>query len=379
MRHELLQLHLSEWMTDKLTENPADKRSFKRAVIEFINFMVARDWLSVELELSKFLQSIVGHGPDQSSMIDTSPVIFTSCLLKPQGMVFVDTARIASKEEPNTAESYVLELDIFGRDDAWVSGLKDSLVEEVMKCFGLTKSKEALIYRDQSQPYSRLRERLKTSPAISDALFEQLRDAEDREILRELKKRGAILERDIHELQLPMSPDRITRVLDYFSGEEFQLVERKYAIVCRDTNEIIFLLQSQDQIESAAPLQCPKCARQIDTETVMPYYGITESLKALLDGNRWMPLIVRDALIRAGVPGEDILTEVKHSEDEIDVFVFYRGRFLVIELKNRPVNLNDAYKLSAKTSRLESVISKAGESFALMAARAYARAGTWNA
>jgi hypothetical protein len=71
-----------------------------------------------------------------------------------------------------------------------------------------------------------------------------------------------------------------------------------------------------------------------------------------------MPLLVRDSLVRAGVHPDDVLTEVKHSEDEIDVLVFYRNRVFVIELKNRPVNLNDAYKLSAKTSRLESVVSK---------------------
>jgi hypothetical protein len=109
----------------------------------------------------------------------------------------------------------------------------------------------------------------------------------------------------------------------------------------------------------------------------MPYYRITEELKELLDGNRWMPLLVRDSLIHAGVHPDDVLTEVKHREDEIDVLVFYRNRVLVIELKNRPVNLNDAYKLSAKTSRLENVVSKTERAWRRYPSVAGRRVGTW--
>lgn len=90
----------------------------------------------------------------------------------------------------------------------------------------------------------------------------------------------------------------------------------------------------------------------------MGYYGVTETLRNLLDGNRWMPLFIRDALIKSGVPSEGIFTEAKHGEDEIDVIACYRDRIIIIEAKNRPVSLNDAYKLSAKTSRLEAVFTK---------------------
>jgi hypothetical protein len=334
--------------------------------------MTNRDCRSFEQDLSTLLSDFLGHASDQRSITDHAdmPSVFTSCLKKTNALIFVDVESISGDE-------YVMELVIFAPDKAHLVSSKQELIEDVMKCFGLTKSKEVLVRSSSTVTLPRLRERLQGEPAISDVLFQQLKDDEERAILLELKKRGAVLERDFHELQIPTLPERITRVLDYFSGDEFRLVERKFAILCKDTQEIIFLLNSRDQIETASPLQCPKCARHIDAEILMPYYRITEELKELLDGNRWMPLLVRDSLIHAGVHPDDVLTEVKHREDEIDVLVFYRNRVLVIELKNRPVNLNDAYKLSAKTSRLENVVSKTERAWRRYPSVAGRRVGTW--
>lgn len=72
-----------------------------------------------------------------------------------------------------------------------------------------------------------------------------------------------------------------------------------------------------------------------------------------------MPVYVKQALINLGVDAGEIFTEVKHGEGEIDLLVFYRDRVLIFETKDRAVNLNDAYKLSAKTSRIESVLARA--------------------
>ena len=73
------------------------------------------------------------------------------------------------------------------------------------------------------------------------------------------------------------------------------LSDRKFAIVCNDTNEIIFTISSREGVEDAKNLECPKCYKPIGSETLMAYYKVTEDLKKLLDGSRWMPLLVRDA------------------------------------------------------------------------------------
>jgi hypothetical protein len=222
-------------------------------------FMAERDWRSFELELSSLLKNFVGRGADQRNIVDEDHTVFTSCMMKDDILLFVDIEALEDND-------HVIELDIFAPESAFIENEKESLIENLMKCFGLTSSKESLVYKESTDAFSGLRSRLNRNSPISDALYQQLKGNDERAILRELKKRGAILERDLGELQLTMPADRITRVLDYFSGEEFRLVDRKFAIVCKDTQEIVFLIQSKEQIENTAALQCPKCARHINDE-----------------------------------------------------------------------------------------------------------------
>jgi len=53
MKHQTLQLNISEWLTTD--------RSAKDAIIQFIEFMVERHWRSFELELSNLLKNFLGH------------------------------------------------------------------------------------------------------------------------------------------------------------------------------------------------------------------------------------------------------------------------------------------------------------------------------
>ena len=131
----------------------------------------------------------------------------------------------------------------------------------------------------------------------------------------------------------------VKRLLDYLSGDEYQLIDRKFAIVCNERDEIVFRYRSKDDFDKAKSLECPQCSKLLGEESVMNYYGVTDELKGLMDGNRWMPLMARDGLVKAGVSTDDIYTDVKHGQDEIDVLAFFRDRVLVMETKNRPVNL----------------------------------------
>ena len=194
MKHELVELHLSEWFAGGMGRSP------KEAILEFIRFMTDRDYRSFELELSTLLSDFLGHTSDQSSITDDEdrPSVFTSCLKKNNALVFVDV------ESGSEEEEYVMELDIFAPDKASLISSKQELIEDVMKCFGLTKSKEALIHCPSTITLPKLRERLQAEAAISDALFQQLKDDEERAILLELKKRGAVLERDFTSCNCPL-------------------------------------------------------------------------------------------------------------------------------------------------------------------------------
>ena len=365
MYHFTLMIILSEWFTSN------SERAPRSAVVEIIKFLSGRGYRSLEVELSSLLKDYISFPSDQSvfpnetDRTDSVVVrrghseiasVYTSCLKKDDSLIFLDIEDIGG---PNETE-FCLEADIISPHNASVQNIREQLLEDTMKCFGLTGAKDSLVFAPQFQkPFKALRDALTISESISENLFQRMKERVDREILRELKKRGSILESDLHELPaIGTKPDRVKAILDYFSGEEYQLVERKFAIVCKKNKEIIFLLRNRQDLENAKRLVCPKCSVQIGDEMVLSYYERTDKLKELVEGSRWMPLLIRDALIRAGIAKDDIYVEVKYGEDEIDVLAFYKRRVLVIETKDRPISLNDAYKLSAKTSRLEQVSSK---------------------
>lgn len=365
MKHEHVLVRIEEWLADDAGRAPAD------ALRHIWNCLRARGMRSLEQELSDLLRDFIGRpadqftiqerlGKDDASMWDLSGM-FVTCLRMESVFLFVDLDRFGGR-----GRIEYVEFDLFAPDEHAIREARDLLVEETMKCFGLTKSKESLVKSTRFQPgfAKSLRDQLTGDPPIDDALFHRLQEERDRAMLRELKKRGAILERDLGELvPTGTTSEAAKRVLDYLSGEEYRLVDRKYAIVCRETREIVLPLRQKADFNKAAGLECPKCGKPLGDEEVMAYYAATDSLRGLIDGNKWMPLLVRDAFVKAGVPEDDIYTEVKYGEDEIDVLVFYRRRILAVEAKNRPVSLNDAYKLSAKRTKLDRIASGHGREF----------------
>ena len=366
MHYDNMQLDISEWSTENPEEGPS------AALNRLLNFLRGRGYVSLEYSISQSLEQFIGISADQrdftwdphkgASVLDATEIAMTTCVKKGDCLLFIDTEMLPTEKIQlgDKTFKFGIEVDIFAADNLALKNCKESLLEDIMKAFGLTKSKDQLLrWKQQEQPLLQgFRSKLVKKEYLADDIAKRVKEKEDRIILRELKRRTFLLERDIRDLQLNIDADRIKTTLDYFSGQEYRLVERKYAIICRQANEIIFLMRTRDDIESAKSLECPKCGRPIGQEDVNAHYGITEGLRALLDNSRWMPLLVRDALVRAGVPIRDIEIEVKYGQDEIDVMAFYKGRVLICELKDRAVNLNDAYKLSAKTSRIETVLSR---------------------
>lgn len=369
MYHTRLLINLQEWFEDKENRKP------RSVSVEFTRHLVSRGYISFELELSNLLQSFTSFEANQSVFPEVKgdndlarariranlvpdSIVYVSCLKKDGTTIFIDLEPIEAKD----GITFSLEIDIFSENAATGKAIKEQLTDDVMKCFGLTGSKESILLPSENteeSPLESIKDVLTTTKPIDDLLFQRIKELNDREILREIKKRGAILESDLEELQAGnLKPDKIKAVLDYFSGEEHQLIDKKFAIVCKKNKEIIFLLNNRQDLENAKHLVCPKCSVSIGNELVLSYYERTDTLKELIDGSRWMPLLIKDELLNAGVKKENIFTEVKYGQDEIDLLVYYRNRIFVIEAKDRPVNLNDAYKLSAKTSRLEKVLSK---------------------
>lgn len=292
------------------------------------------------------------------------PPAYVHLAKKNNTFVFYDVDVIGAEEnrESDKMGNCAYELDIFAESIDEVKETRDEIIEVYMKKFGVTKEKSEIV-KDQGGLMEKVKsiaeDELTEKESISHDLYDKLKSKKDRKILIELRKRGSVLESDLGDLSSGQaSSDEIKNTLNYFSGDEYQLINRKMAIVCRDTDEIVFLMDDKEKAKEVGDLECPKCTGKIEDEKIISYYGRNDKLDDLLDGSRWMPLHVKGKFLENGVPESSVFTEVKYEQDEIDVVVFLEGYTLIIEVKDRPVNLNDAYKLSAKTTRLESIFEE---------------------
>jgi hypothetical protein len=291
------------------------------------------------------------------------PPAWTTPLSRDATLFFLDLEPFAlPSPTPNSTPqvSLAVEIDLFSPDFETLERAAQEVIASLVSHFGLSKPAQGLVLPEPRiwPPAEALINRMGQSEATPDLAYSLLRDPIQRSILLSLKKRGAIINEHLQELAPPeVSPDRIRQTLDASASEPFRLVSRKSAIVCRQTGEIIFLVAPDQHHAAVDALQCPKCSSRLDTELTTVYYSPTDDLKLLFDGNRWLPLFVRDALVEAGVPNDLIYIALKNGEDEIDLLVPYKGTILILETKDRPVSLYDAYKFSAKTARVESILA----------------------
>ncbi len=386
MRYQSLTIDVSEW------GNAQTSKSIWRLILSHLSKCLSeRGFLSFEAEARRAMEQFLGFGADQFSLqeapraggVKDDPMAFTTCFRLEQYLIFADVEMapyLARRSEQAKPQQHI-EIDLFCPDMDSVDSVREQIIEAIMKGFGLTGARSDIVGPKVVSP-SRitidLKGRLTFKEAVSPALYDKVRAKTDRSILLELKKRGSLLESDLKDFASEqVAVDKVRNTLDFFSGQDVQLVERLYAVVCKKTKEIMFLLPKKEEIAKAPGLLCANCGNSIGSETLMAYYKATPALQDLLDGSRWMPLLVKTAFERAGVPADDILTEAKHFEDEIDVLVAYGDRILVCELKDRPVSLNDAYKLSAKTSRLEAVVGRRSQRSATETRSSAARIGDY--
>ena len=132
------------------------------------------------------------------------PPVFVTCFKKDNLFYFLDTEPIENsvgvseaKQEQSSQQlqdksMFSAEIDIFGEIKEEVEHGRVEIIENVMRCFGLTKSKESLLISSAvPKPFALpIRERLTTCDPISEQLFQRLRDDKERLILRAVKTSG---------------------------------------------------------------------------------------------------------------------------------------------------------------------------------------------
>ncbi len=256
-----------------------------------------------------------------------------------------------------------VELDVFSKDETNIDTSLDRFLEALFKHFGIESSRDDVVYarEDVAKPmFEELKKNLVQcfDPAMQ-GIYRRIEDAKERELLFEVKRSKSLFARDIPTLKVGgLDPGRISKLLDYYSGAEMRLLEKRYGIQCKSSGDLICVLESKADLEKAKDLECPRCKKKLQFEEIESIYRPTETLKDLLDHSRWMPLQVKDLMENCGVPEDNILISATHDTDEFDVVALVCDTLLVFELKDREVSLGDAYKFSAKFSRLDRLMGR---------------------
>ncbi|MFD0355052.1 hypothetical protein ACFVHW_15155 [Streptomyces sp. NPDC127110] len=130
---------------------------------------------------------------------------------------------------------------------------------------------------------------------------------------------------------------------------ESGLIDTEVVVICKNTSAQINRLPSVEAFEQldAAGLRCA-CGRLLSAERQEKALSITDFGRTMLDGNRWMSILVLQHLIKFGVPVASIRMEQIYSGEEVDCIAEIHGRIVLFELKDKEFNRGNAYSFGAK-------------------------------
>lgn len=136
------------------------------------------------------------------------------------------------------------------------------------------------------------------------------------------------------------------------------LIATEIVVICVKTSAQINLLPSMEAFEhlDKAGVRCA-CGRPLSAERQEKALTITEFGRAMLDGNRWMSILVLQYLIKLGIPVTNVRMEQIYSGEEVDCIAEIHGRIVLFELKDKEFNRGNAYSFGAKIGIFQPDIS----------------------
>jgi hypothetical protein len=174
-----------------------------------------------------------------------------------------------------------------------------------------------------------------------------LQDRAVRTLAIAIKASGGLLVRDLAKQLPPDARDRI----DTVQGElqSAGLINAEIVVVCSKTQAQTARAPSREILEqlSQQGLKCA-CGRPIADERIEEALTITDQGRALIDGSRWLTLLVLEELETVGVRLEKTLVEQQSGGDEMDLLADISGELAFFELKDKEFSLGNAYSFGAK-------------------------------
>lgn len=127
------------------------------------------------------------------------------------------------------------------------------------------------------------------------------------------------------------------------------VVETEIVVICSKTGSQINRLSDVEVLQrlDEQNVRC-SCGKSLSMEKAEEALSITEYGRTMLDGSRWLSVLVLQNLTDLGVPIENIRMEQEYAGEEVDCVAEIYGRLALFELKDKQFNLGNAYSFGAK-------------------------------
>jgi hypothetical protein len=187
-----------------------------------------------------------------------------------------------------------------------------------------------------------------TQPSDADLVAAQvLVDRSTRSAAVAIKKSGGLLIGDVPKQLDDSDKDRASEIVDALQREG--LVTSESLVICRATSSQVARLSDERAFEELTKhgVRCG-CGREMADERIEEALTITERGRQLLDGSRWLSVLLTANLNELGVPVEQIFIEQNAGGDEMDCIAHVSGEIVFFELKDKEFSLGNAYSFGAK-------------------------------
>jgi len=162
-----------------------------------------------------------------------------------------------------------------------------------------------------------------------------------------IKSSGGLLLGDIHRQLRGATGSRAPEIRAALQAAG--LVQGEIVVICRKTQAQVARAPSQEVLAetSARGMRCA-CGREMADERVEEALTITDLGRSLLDGSRWLTVLLCEELAGLRVTRDRVLLEQQAGGYEMDCIADVNGDLVFFELKDKEFNLGNAYSFGAK-------------------------------
>ena len=234
-----------------------------------------------------------------------------------------------------------------------VGTFHDRLVKRTLKPLHLKRSPKVTSIKSTNSTFAQLRKKKHHTPELTESIRHQLQVIRKPDIrnvlLRTRQAKDATLKNISDSTGMPSSA--VKRILA--RTERLGVVSRQLDVVCKSCAQVMARVPDRDALANLVDkgMSCAKCKTRVSRRCFEPCFFVESSAGQLLDGSKWMGLLVREALQECGISSSLVRTEVIDGPNELDLVANLDGELLFMELKDNRFSIGHAYSFVGKCSQ----------------------------